>query len=196
MPKRKEYRMGKELSEMTLEELWRLFPIQLTEQNPSWADFYHEIYPALAEALGGCTNVRISHIGSTAIKGIWAKPIIDILVEIGQGEDIKKAAALIEQTGFVCMNRKKDRISFNRGYTKDGFADRVYHLHLRFWGDNDELYFRDYLNEFPAAAKEYESLKLGLWKRHEFDRDGYTAAKAEFVVHYTQKAKERYGDRY
>ena len=188
--------MSKELSEMTLEELWRLFPIQLTEHNPGWADVYREMEAKLTQVLAEFTQVRISHIGSTAVNGIWAKPIIDILVELGQDEDMDRAVMLIEQSGFICMNRKKEHISFNSGYTKDGFADKVYHLHLRRRGDNDELYFRDYLNEFPEMAKEYERLKLGLWKQYEFDRDGYTAAKAEFVLRCTEKAKERYEDRY
>jgi hypothetical protein len=48
----------------------------------------------------------------------------------------------------------------------------------------------------PSAAKEYEQLKLGLWKPYEHDRDGYTAAKAAFVAQYTGEAKQRYGSRY
>ncbi len=188
--------MSKELSEMTLEELWRLFPIQLTEHNPGWADIYREMEAQLTQALTEFPKARISHIGSTAVNGIWAKPIVDILVELGPDEDMEQAVLAIEQSGFGCMNRKKNRISFNVGYTKEGFADKVYHLHLRRRGDNDELYFRDYLNEFPEIAKEYERLKLELWRPYEFNRDGYTAAKGEFVARCTGRAKERYGDRY
>ena len=47
----------------------------------------------------------------------------------------------------------------------------MYHIHLRYAGDNDELYFRDYLNEHPAVAKGYETLKLRLWKQYEHNRD-------------------------
>ena len=94
------------------------------------------------------------------------------------------------------MSTEQNRISFNSGYTKNGFADKIYHLHLRYFGDNDELYFRDYLNEFPEIAKAYEHLKLDLWKRYEYNRDGYTAAKTEFIVRYTKEAKERYGGKY
>ena len=68
------------------------------------------------------------------------------------------------------------------GYTDNGFAEKVYHLHLRLEGDHDELYFRDYLIEYPQAAKEYEQLKLSLWKQFEHDRDGYTAAKPPLSV--------------
>ena len=78
----------------------------------------------------------------------------------------------------------------------DGFAEQVFHLHLRYAGNNNELYFRDYLNEHPQAAKEYEELKLRLWKEYEHNRDGYTEAKAEFVKRYTDQAKILYGSRY
>ena len=59
-----------------------------------------------------------------------------------------------------------------------------------------ELYFRDYMNDHPALAKEYESLKLGLWKRYEHDRDGYTAAKTEFIRKITSEARLAYPGRY
>jgi len=67
---------------------------------------------------------------------------------------------------------------------------------LRYAGDNDELYFRDYLIEFPDMAKEYEKLKISLWKKYEHNRDAYTNAKTEFVKKYTEKAKVLYGNRY
>lgn len=60
------------------------------------------------------------------------------------------------------MSTEDRRISLNSGYTKNGFADKVFHIHLRYVGDNDELYFRDYLKDHPQIAKEYETLKLGL----------------------------------
>lgn len=80
-------------------------------------------------------------------------------------------------------------MSFNKGYTENGFAEKVFHLHLRYMDDNDEIYFRDYLIAHPKIAEEYEALKLGLWKRFEHDRDGYTEAKSEFVKKYTALAK-------
>ena len=63
-------------------------------------------------------------------------------------------------------------------------------------GDNDELYFRDYLNEHPEVAKEYEALKLDLWKKYEHNRDAYTDAKTDFIRHWTQEARKKYGNRY
>jgi len=186
----------KKLSDMTLKELWQLFPIQLTEHNEIWSVYYEEMKKNVEQVLFDCAIIRISHIGSTAIKGIWAKPIVDILVEIDKNEDINKVASFIQRIGFIPMRVESNRISLNWGYTEQGFAERVYHLHIRFKNDNDELYFRDYLNEFPETAKLYEQLKLSLWKKYKHNRDGYTNAKSKFVNEYTEVAKSKYLNRY
>ena len=118
------------------------------------------------------------------------------MVEISENADMEEVAHILERNGFIRMSGEKGRISLNKGYTKDGFADKVYHIHLRYTGDNDELYFRDYLNEHPQIAKEYEALKLELWKRYEHDRDAYTDAKTAFIRKLTAEARRVYGDRY
>ena len=109
-------------------------------------------------------GMYISHIGSTSINGIWAKPIVDILLETPQNTPIEIIKGYLLHNVYLCMNDEKSRIYFNKGYTETGFADVVYHLHLRYWDDNDELYFRDHLKDNPAIAKQYEALKLTLWK--------------------------------
>ena len=183
--------MEKALSDMTMEELWELFPIILTEHKEIWDKWYAEEQKRLAGILPPET-IRISHIGSTAIKSIWAKPIIDILVEIPVSLPMSEIKELLIQNGYTCMSEQQDRSSFNRGYTNEGFAEKVFHLHLRYEGDNDELYFRDYLNENPLLAKQYEELKLSLWKKFEHDRDGYTFAKTDFIAEHTDKAKSSF----
>ena len=147
--------MKKELSEMTLEELWDLFPIFL-----------------------------------------WTKNIVDVMVEISEEADMEEIAHILEQNGFIKMSDGNKRITLNKGYTKEGFADKVYHIHLRYTGDNDELYFRDYMNEHPRIAREYEALKLELWKKYEHNRDAYTDAKTYVIRKWTAEAREIYGDRY
>lgn len=185
--------MGKKLSEMSLEELWQLFPIFLTEYQISWKEWYSEEEIFLKKAIPG---VRISHIGSTAIGSIWAKPIIDILVEVPKESKLSNYKDLIVNSGYICMDQNANSISFNKGYTENGFAEKVFHLHLRYIGDNNELYFRDYLIEHPDVASEYEKMKLKLWKEYEHNRDGYTNAKSEFIQKYTEKARFLYRNRY
>ncbi len=181
--------MAKELSEMTLEELWQLFPIFLTEHQMIWEEWFETEKCFLEKILPQDQMIRISHIGSTAINTIWAKPIIDILVEIPVYCSMETIRLCLVENGYICMSQDENRLSFNKGYTKHGFAEKVFHLHLRYAGDNAELYFRDYLLEHKDVALEYEKLKLGLWKQYEHDRDGYTNAKREFVTKYTQEAQ-------
>ena len=188
--------MGKKLSEMSLEELWKLFPISLTQHKDSWKEDYAEMERKIRQRLSPFDVVRVSHIGSTAIEGIQAKNIVDILVEVSSLEILEEVAKEIEKMGFLQMSSSKNRYSFNLGYTENGFADKVYHLHLRYEGDHDELYFRDYLREHIECAKEYEQLKLDLWKKFEFNRDAYTEAKTEFIKKYTKLARENYANRY
>lgn len=91
--------------------------------------------------------------------------------------------------GFIKMSESENRMSFNYGYTENGFAKKVYHLHMRFAGDNDEIYFRDYMNMRQDLAHAYEKLKLELWHKFEYDRDGYTNAKSDWIRRYTAEAK-------
>lgn len=180
---------NKKLSEMTLEELWQLFPIFLTEHNPCWADWYAEEVAILKSILPPDTVYR--HVGSTAVNGIMAKPIIDILIVVDSPDKMKQAASLLQNNGYIIMSTAESRISLNKGYTENGFAERVFHLHIRLENDTDEIYFRDYLISHPDIAKDYEQLKLALWKQYEHDRDGYTGAKTEFVKKYTALAKQK-----
>ncbi|WP_298079807.1 GrpB family protein [uncultured Cardiobacterium sp.] len=180
--------MTKPLTEMSLQELWQLFPIQLTPHRDEWRDWYAAEARHLQQLLHG--HIRaIAHIGSTAILGIWAKPIIDILIEVADAATLQNAANILLAHGYLQMSASDTRISLNKGYTPEGFAERVFHIHLRLPGDHDEYYFRDYLREHPAIARQYEALKLSLWKPYEHDRDGYTNAKGDFIRAITARAK-------
>ena len=181
---------------IAVEELWQLFPIFLREHQDEWKDWYEEERLQLLSFLPEHQIVRLSHIGSTSVKTIWAKPIVDILLEIPKETDMTVMKDLLLQNGYLLMSESQGRMSFNKGYTPSGFAERVFHLHLRYEGDHDELYFRDYLQEHHAVAKDYEKLKLSLWKQYEHNRDAYTEAKTDFIKNYTEEAKKLYGRRY
>ena len=184
---------------MSHEELWRLFPIVLREHDPGYAAWYEEEARAVIRALGADNVARLRHIGSTAVPGLLAKPTVDMLLEIPEACDLDALRAALEAAGWLFAaqpDKPAPHMMFMKGYTEQGFAERVFHLHVRIAGDNDELYFRDYLIENPGVARQYERLKLHLWKRYEHDRDGYTDAKTDFVRRYTKKAKERYTGRY
>lgn len=184
--------MAKQLEEMTLEELWQLFPIFLVEHKSEWQDWYVDEKAALEKVLGTDLIKRMEHVGSTAIPKIWAKNIVDILLEVENLANMVRAKEILEVNGWRVMSESSNQISLNKGYTENGFADRVFHLHLRLSGDCDEVYFRDYLRQHPDIAQAYQELKLGLWKQFEHNRDGYTEAKSDFIKKYTQLAKKEF----
>lgn len=191
--------MEKTLSEMTLQELWKLFPILLKDHNPSYKEWYSIERDEIAKALGEENIRRINHIGSSAVESLIAKPTVDILLEVDERCDVEAIKSKLIQAGWTLMSLQREpefKMSLNKGYTPQGFADRVFHLHVRFPGDWDELYFRDYLITHPEVAKAYGKLKEELLRQYEHDRDGYTDAKTGFIVKWSKSAKEEFKGRY
>jgi len=190
--------LKKQLSEMTLEELWELFPIILREHNPQYNGWYEAEKQNILKNTNANDIARINHIGSSAVKGLISKPTVDILLEAAGNCDISHLADDLSAIGWEFMKKENEPIKFvfSKGYTPDGFADRVYHLHLRYFGDWNELYFRDYLIEHTEVANEYGRLKLNLLKNFEHNRDGYTQAKSEFILKYTEIAKHEFQNKY
>ena len=182
---------------MTLAELWKLFPITLTTYNPDWSEWADEEILVLSTLLRDYTPI-INHIGSTSVEGLIAKPIIDILLELAGDYDTDAISALLQKNGWIVMvtNRKEKTLDLNKGYTPDGFATKIFHLHIKPSGDWGELYFRDYLKAYPEIARQYETLKLQLKKQFEYHRDAYTNAKSDFVMKVTQAAREEFAGKY
>lgn len=94
------------------------------------------------------------------------------------------------------MNENDNKMVFNKGYTINGYANKVFHIHIKRYGDCDELYFRDYLNDNKSKAIEYEKLKLELFNKYQPNRDLYTEGKSNFVKEVVNLAKEKYDNRY
>jgi GrpB-like predicted nucleotidyltransferase (UPF0157 family) len=176
--------MNKKLDAMSNRELWELFPIILSKHETCWVTRYEKEKIKLERAVGIDYIVRINHIGSTAVPGIMAKPTIDILLEITEKTDIEKLIECIQSAGYICSKKPENpapHMMFMKGYTPHGFKGQVFHLHIRYSGDWDEIHFRDYLLKHPEAAKQYEQLKLELKNKFEHDRDSYTEGKTEFI---------------
>ena len=177
---------------MSNEELWTLFPIVLKEYNPDYPLWYTQEELTLVELIGDNRIRRINHIGSTAVPDLLSKPTVDILLEITQDCNVDKLIFTLEQNGYICTmqpNNPQPHLMFRKGYTSQGFAQRVFHLHIRYSGDWDELYFRDYLQLHPDISEQYGILKSELQQLFEHDRDGYTCAKTDFIKRHTQLAK-------
>lgn len=173
---------------MSLQELWDLFPIILYPHNPEWKIWADNEIQLLSMLLVRYAPT-INHIGSTAVTGIMTKPIVDILVEISSDCDWCEVKNILEKAGYICMCESARRMSFNKGYTTAGYADKVFHVHIHCIGDNDEICFRDCLIRNPEIAKEYEILKLSLLPKYRNNRDGYTEAKTDFINKVMASAK-------
>lgn len=184
--------MRKELQTLSLDQLWELFPVIIKPYNEHYTSWYTEeclrIQTLLNERI-----VRISHIGSTAVKGLAAKPCVDILLELDTSHP-QELIKTLESDGWVMMSRKQEKqgeiLCFNKGYTPLGFAERIYHLHVRYpdaWG---ELYFCDYLRSHDELCQKYAALKKVLAQTYRRDRDGYTLAKTQFIEEITKRAYE------
>ena len=191
--------MSTPLQEMTNEELWVLFPIILSEHRAEWTKFYEQEKDSIISALGTKNISRINHIGSTSVPGLIAKPTIDILLEIPTDADIPSLTAALISAGYICNtqpNNPAPHLMFMKGYTPQGFRGQAVHLHVRFPGDWNELYFRDYLRSHPETAKSYGKLKQNLQLRYEHDRDAYTEAKTDFIHEATRLARKEMGNKY
>lgn len=185
--------MPKPLNEMTNEELWRLFPIILSEHDEKWKERYLAEEKILVSAVGKGFIERISHIGSTAVKGLIAKPTVDILLEIKEHTKLSDLIENIKNVGYLYSPQKENpppHMMFMKGYTPQGFLGKVFHVHVRYQGDWDELVFRDYLIGHPETARAYGELKKVLKEKFEHDRDGYTDAKTEFIQGVVRLARE------
>ncbi len=185
--------LNKQLEEMSREELGKLFPITISPHNRLWADLYTTEKNVIEKVVGLSNIVRIEHFGSTSIPGILAKPTIDILLEVCNTVDTEELIENFTKNGYKYSQQKNNpppHMMFMKGYTINGFEGQAYHVHVRYNGDWDELYFRDYLILHPEVAKEYENLKLKLKEKYEYDREAYTSGKSEFIKAVTEKARK------
>lgn len=138
--------------------------------------------------------IDIQHVGSTAIPGLSAKPILDIQIAVASLENMKlMAVPILQKLGYEYWSANPDpkRMFFVKGMPPYG-EKRTHHVHI-FEQNSDhwrnKLLFRDYLRSNPDVAEEYERLKIKLAQEHLYDREKYTDEKLNFVNHVLQLAK-------
>jgi GrpB-like predicted nucleotidyltransferase (UPF0157 family) len=184
--------MTNPLKSLTPAQLGSLFPIIISEPNPDWINLFQQEKRRIITALGIRNIIRIEHIGSTAVPDLKAKPTIDILLEIPEPshkERLMKKLAPLDYLYIPKPENPPPHMMFVKGYTLEGFNGQPYHLHVRYSGDWDELYFRDYLKTHPEIAGEYSELKVKLSEEYRNDRDGYTDKKGDFIRRITAVAR-------
>jgi GrpB-like predicted nucleotidyltransferase (UPF0157 family) len=164
--------------------------VKLEDYSPVWANSYQR-EEALIQNLLGDSITALAHVGSTSIPGIRSKPIIDIILVLNSTFDLEEAAALLASIGFLKGDFVRDEGIFLLKGTDD-FHTHYLHLVLAHHSWQKYIFFRDYMLQHPADAKEYERLKLGLEDLYSKDRPLYTAAKKDFIQNIMAKMPEGY----
>ena len=161
--------------------------VVLVPYDPAWPALYEREAERLRRACAPLP-LRVDHVGSTSVRGLAAKPVVDVLGGRPAGSDPRPYVDAIVALGWV--HRGENGVP-GRDYFRLGHPARTHHLHLfeetaPAW--REHLAFRDTLRGRPALAREYERLKRALAARHAHDRGAYTAAKAPFIRDVLQAA--------
>lgn len=173
--------------------------IAVVPYDASWPEGFEREKRHLLNLLPDKLSGRIEHFGSTAVPGLCAKPIIDMLIEVESLEDTRKnVAPALEEQGYDYFWRPSfgdDVPPFYAWFIKRGSdGARTHHIHMvepdfEHW---DRLFFRDYLISHPDIAREYGELKMCLATKHRHDRIAYTEAKTQFILKIIETAKSYY----
>lgn len=153
--------------------------VRLVPHTERWHDLFAEEAERLRVAIGEYV-LAVEHVGSTAICGLRAKPIIDIAVAVREVADAEKCVMPLEGIGYEYQGEQGlvGRHFFGKG------EPRTHHLYIvetgsDFW--QSHLLFRDYLRQHREVREKYGELKQGLAQKYKEDREAYTEAKAAFI---------------
>jgi GrpB-like predicted nucleotidyltransferase (UPF0157 family) len=174
--------------------------IKIVPYDPAWPESFRQEKAHLLACLPGDLVRRIEHFGSTAVPGLAAKPIVDMLVEVTDlGETRIRIAPVLEAQGYDYFWRPThgdDGPPFYAWFIKRErrTRTRTHHIHMvekSFQEHWDQLLFRDYLIQHAEVAREYERLKFELAENYANDRVAYTNGKSTFVANVMQRAQRR-----
>lgn len=171
--------------------------IAIVPYDPAWPKLFEHEKNFLWCHLPQSLVKRIEHFGSTAVPGLAAKPVIDMLIEVESLEETKQhIVPCLESAGYDYFWRLDCQPPYAWFIKRNAEGQRTHHLHMVEAGSTlwDRLYFRDYLRLFPDEARRYEALKLSLAERYPTHRVAYYEGKTEFIVSLTEKAKHYFKD--
>jgi GrpB-like predicted nucleotidyltransferase (UPF0157 family) len=166
-------------------------PILLVAYDSSWPDKFEKEKELLEGRIGKFVIGGIHHFGSTAIPGLSAKPIIDIMVGVASLEASKPAIELLAALDYQYSPYKTDE---KHWFCKPAPSKRTHHLHLIAVSHPEfkaKLAFRDYLRTHQKERDAYERLKILLAKKFKNDREAYTSAKSDFIKSIVSKASQK-----
>jgi GrpB-like predicted nucleotidyltransferase (UPF0157 family) len=176
--------------------------VEVVPYDPSWPELFEVERRHLLACVPAGIVVRIEHFGSTAVPGLAAKPIIDMLVEVTSLDAVKeRVVPILEERGYEYVWRPTTGDDGEPWYVwfikrDHETGERTHHIHMveadfaQHW---DRLLFRDRLIERPELAEEYAQVKLRAAAEHPQDRVAYTEAKTEFIRRVTGEARRERG---
>jgi GrpB-like predicted nucleotidyltransferase (UPF0157 family) len=162
--------------------------VRIVDYDPAWPQMAAAEIARIEAALGGVA-VRVDHVGSTAVPGLAAKPIIDLQVSVAAIDPTARYARPLEGLGYLfAPDPESPDLHF---FGKPAERPRTHHLHVC-EADSDHgrrhLALRDYLRAHPEEAARYADLKRGLAARHPEDRLAYIAGKQDYVAALERRA--------
>ena len=163
-------------------------PIELVDYDPTWPAKFDAEQKVLLSALRPWLFGPVEHVGSTAILGLRAKPVIDIMVAVETLSLSRDAIVVLEGLGYHYWPYKADLMHW---LCKPSDDFRTHHLHLVPWGSalwKARLAFRDHLRTNASAAADYVALKDELARKYRNDREAYTEGKTSFVERIVERA--------
>lgn len=170
--------------------------IAIVGYDPAWPSWFEQEAKFLRSCIPTELIGRIEHFGSTAVPGLSAKPIIDLLVEVSSLDEMRRTIVpLLEAQGYEYFWRPaiEDKPPYYAWFIRrDANGQRTHHIHMveadsELW---DRLFFRDYLRRHADEARRYEELKRGLARQFPHDRVSYTKEKTRYIVSVTDKARK------
>lgn len=160
-------------------------PVELVPYDPAWPARFAAEAAVLRERLKPWLAGEIEHVGSTAVPGLCAKPVIDIMAPVRSLDESRPAIEALRDLDYVHFPYLPDEMHW---FCKPSPARRTHHLHLIPLGSarwREQLAFRDALRADDALAARYAALKQQLAALHRDDREAYTQAKGPFICDVT-----------
>ncbi|MDQ0233324.1 GrpB family protein [Metabacillus malikii] len=163
--------------------------VHLHDYNPKWEVQYEYEKDRIVEVIGDKV-IAIQHIGSTSIRGMQAKPIIDIMIGVHELAEVTHFIAPLSKIEYEYV--PKPEFTERKFFRKGRWGKGTCHLHICKFNSNEwmeKLLFRDYLRTHSQVADEYATLKQELASNYQFDRATYTKKKEPFIQAIIKKAK-------
>jgi GrpB-like predicted nucleotidyltransferase (UPF0157 family) len=174
--------------------------VEIVPYDPAWQGLFAEEAAHLRALLPAWLIGRIEHFGSTAVPGLAAKPIVDMLLEVRSMEHVvQHIAPILKREGYEFFWRDRERglpgIAYAWFIRRDTAGRRTHHIHCLEPGSSEweRLLFRDHLRAHPEVARAYGVLKQRIAAEHPDDRLAYAKAKTDFVAEAMRAARTEQG---